>query len=167
MILIALGANLPSRYGPPEETLVRAQKELEEKGVKRLAASKTWLTRPVPPSGQPLYRNAVIAVETSLAPLKLLDQLKKTEKKFGRYSDIKNAARCLDLDILAYHDMVSDKPELTLPHPRLHQRGFVLYPLSEIAPGWVHPVSGQSVAEMIESLPEDQTLSEPYMRPVS
>ena len=122
-----------------------------------MAASQAWLTAPVPASDQNWYRNAVIAVETDLPPKVLLALLLDIEQDFGRVRGAKNEARVLDLDLIGYNGQVLDEGDLTLPHPRLHERSFVLYPLREIAPGWMHPVLNLSVDIMIEKLPGDQT----------
>lgn len=158
MILIALGANLPSRFGTPEDTLKAARLEVERCGVRVLQCSDVWLTAPVPVSDQPWYRNAVMVVETDLAPRALLKLLKEIERDFGRMLAARNAARVLDLDILAYGDVVLNDEVCCLPHPRLHERAFVLYPLRQVAVDWRHPVLGLSVDAMIARLPEEQVI---------
>ena len=156
MILIALGANLPSTYGTPEETLEAAKSALGRLGVRIVSSSKTILAAPVPVSDQPWYRNAVVAVETALGPLALLNVLHKVEAEFGRVRTVRNAPRLLDLDLIAYHDEVIEQDDVFIPHPRLHERGFVLLPLREIAADWVHPVLKRSVEDLIAALPNDQ-----------
>lgn len=158
MILIALGANLPSRYGAPEETLKAAVIKLEEEGIQVLQASSIWLTAPVPISDQPWYRNAVVAIETALDVQELMAVLQKIEEDFGRVRSVRDAPRALDLDILAYNNEIHDKVDCTVPHPRMQGRAFVLMPLQEIAPEWVHPVLGLSVQKMIETMPEGQEI---------
>lgn len=158
MILIALGANLPSRFGTPEDTLKAARLELEARGLRVVLASDVWLSAPVPVSDQPWYRNAAACVETDLTPMVLLKLLKGVERDFGRVSAQRNAARVLDLDILAYDDVVMDDKACILPHPRLHERAFVLYPLQQIAPDWWHPVLKVSVSQMIENIPAGQEI---------
>jgi len=159
MILLAFGSNLPSRFGSPAQTIVAAGEALSVAGIKILKMSSIWKTAPVPMSDQPWYCNAVAEVETSLAPLALLSVFKALEADFGRLETARNAPRVLDLDILAYHEVTMQTKKLVLPHPRLHERGFVLYPLQEIAPAWRHPVSGEVVADMIARLPQDQVMS--------
>ena len=153
MIFIALGANLPSKHGSPEQTLEAAKAALNERGIKVVKSSRTWVTAPVPVSDQPNYRNAVVAVETDLTPRRLFNELKDIEKEFGRTEAEKNAARVLDLDLLAFQNSIIDTQDLIVPHPRMHTRSFVLQPLYEIAEGWVHPVTGRTLSEMIEGLP--------------
>ena len=158
MILIALGANLPSCHGSPEDTLRAASVHLEDAGVRVVRASSIWLTAPVPVSDQPWYRNAVLRVETELSAQELMALLHKIEDDFGRVRRERNAARCLDLDLLAYGDKVFSEGDFLLPHPRMHQRAFVLMPLREVAPTWVHPVLRVSVSKMIEDMPEGQDI---------
>ncbi|HEY8191097.1 MAG TPA: 2-amino-4-hydroxy-6-hydroxymethyldihydropteridine diphosphokinase [Alphaproteobacteria bacterium] len=156
MILVALGANLPGPHGGPLETLAAAKTAMAERDLPILKASRTWLTAPVPVSDQPWYHNEVVQVDTNLTPLALLETLHDIEKEFGRARSERNAARVLDLDLLAYHDEIVDRPELIVPHPRLHSRAFVLLPLQEITPDWIHPVTGVSLAVLIAALPPGQ-----------
>lgn len=149
MIFIAMGANLPGRYGSPEDALERAKKALQRHNVRLVKSSRTWITAPVPASDQPYYRNAVLEVQTELDHLQLLRLLHAVEEEFGRERGEPNAARTLDLDLLAYGDVVLSSAAVVLPHPRLHERGFVLAPLQEIAPEWRHPVLGKTPAEMM------------------
>src|SRR5204863_4418074 len=145
MILIALGANLPSPEGGPAETLRRAIARLALRGLTITARSRLYLTEPVPRSRQPWYANQAIAVDTDLSPHDLLGVLLAVELEFGRERRERNAARTLDLDLIAYDDVRLDTPDLILPHPRMHERAFVLAPLADIAPAWRHPESGETV----------------------
>ena len=158
MILIALGSNLFSdAYGSPQDICVAAAKTLEKRGVPIIARSRWFRTAPVPVSDQPWFVNGVVAVETLLQPAELLGLLHDVEAEFGRTRKIRNEARILDLDLIAYHDCIMDGPEgPVLPHPRLHERAFVLLPLADIDPDWRHPVSGAAVADLIAALPADQ-----------
>jgi 2-amino-4-hydroxy-6-hydroxymethyldihydropteridine diphosphokinase len=112
----------------------------------------------VPISDQPWYVNAVAAIETDLTPEQLLALLHEVEAEFGRVRGLVNAPRLIDLDLLAYGREIRGEGAPILPHPRLHQRAFVLRPLFDIAPDWVHPLSRMTLAEMIEDLPQDQTI---------
>lgn len=159
MILIALGANLPSPYGSPEEALLKAMQEIERQGLKIIATSRIWLTAPVPVSDQPDYRNAVLSVETSLNPAELLALLHRIEAEFGRTRHIRNEARILDLDLLAYDDYIIESALIHLPHPRMHDRAFVLGPLCDIAPQWMHPVLQKTAAKLLEELPDSYQAS--------
>ncbi len=157
MILIGLGANLPSMAGPPRATLEAALGRLGDAGIKVVAHSRWYRTAPVPVSDQPLFVNGVAVIETALAPLPLLAALHKVEDAFGRQRSVANAARTLDLDILDYDGRVEAGADLILPHPRLQDRAFVLLPLAEVAPGWRHPILGRTVEALILALPANQT----------
>jgi len=157
MIIVALGANLPGPLGDPAQTLAAAIDALRARGLTVTRESRIWLTAPVPVSDQPDYHNAVVAVETDLEPLALLRLLQGIEKDFGRVRTIRNAPRILDLDLIAYHDEVIRAGEdLITPHPRMYARGFVLLPLRDIDPDWVHPVLRAKLSSLIERLPPDQ-----------
>lgn len=158
MILIGLGANLPGPFGSPEEALQACVPVFADKGFPVVHASHIWESAPVPVSDQPWYRNAVAEVETDLSPQALIKALHEIEHDFGRVRTVRNAPRVLDLDLLAYGTLVLDEGGLHLPHPRMHMRAFVLFPLREIAPDWRHPVLEQSVDEMIVALPDGQDI---------
>ncbi len=99
----------------------------------------------------------MIAVATGLNPADLLSLLHEVEAEFGRTRSIRNEARLLDLDLVAYDDLVTDGgTPPTLPHPRMHERAFVLFPLSDIAPDWKHPATGIDLSDLIAALPADQ-----------
>jgi 2-amino-4-hydroxy-6-hydroxymethyldihydropteridine diphosphokinase len=160
-ILIALGANLPTeRHGPPRAALESALAELERRGVRTVRRSRWYESAPVPPSGQPWFVNGVAEVETKLAPEALLRLLHDIEAAFGRVRREVNAPRTLDLDLIAYGDLVREEsgPPPVLPHPRMAGRAFVLLPLAEICPDWRHPVLGRTAAELAADLPEDQAI---------
>ncbi len=156
MILIALGANLSSMAGPPEATFRAAAAALEEQGDIRLTLwSRIYRSPAWPDPSEPEFRNAVAALETALLPATLLARLHETEARFGRRRDvaIANAPRPLDLDLLDCDGQVSGVSPL-LPHPRIHERAFVLLPLQDVAPQWRHPISGLSVASLLADLPQ-------------
>jgi 2-amino-4-hydroxy-6-hydroxymethyldihydropteridine diphosphokinase len=156
MILIGLGANLPSVAGPPAATLEAALRALDGADIGILRRSRWYRTAPVPAAAdQPWYVNGVAALATRLGPVELLGRLQAVEARFGRRRAHRNAARTLDLDLLDHDGKLREEAPL-LPHPRLHQRLFVLRPLVEIAPDWRHPVSGASPAELIAGLPGGQ-----------
>jgi 2-amino-4-hydroxy-6-hydroxymethyldihydropteridine diphosphokinase len=153
---VGLGANL----GDPQATLRQALAEIAALPDTRLvAASRLYRSAPVQALG-PDFINAVAEVETALEPMPLLRALQRIEAAHGRERPYRNAPRTLDLDLLFYADRVIDESGLTVPHPRLHERAFVLVPLLELAPGLEHPVLGllapwrARVAEQtIEALP--------------
>ena len=157
LILIGLGANLPGNFDTPRQALEAALLRLESAGLRVIARSRIWRSRPVPVSDQPWFANAVAAIETELAPAALLALLHRLEDEFGRVRTVRNAPRVLDLDLLAYGRLVQGglEPPL-LPHPRLAERAFVLLPLADIAADWVHPVSGAPLCNLIACLPADQ-----------
>ena len=155
MILIGIGANLPSPAGPPRQTCEAALAHLGRLGITVAACSPWYETAPVPASDQPWFINAVAAVQTSLSPTGVLAALHLTEAAFGRQRTEVNAARTLDLDLLAYGDLVRSDGAPLLPHPRLHQRAFVLFPLRDLLPDWRHPVLGETAGELAAKLPAD------------
>ena len=168
IILIGLGANLHSEeFGPPLATCQAAVRFLRAEGLRPLRQSRWYRSAPVPASDQPWYVNGVILLESDgLEPMPLLALLHRVEARFGRVRGALNAARVLDLDLLAYGERVAagGGGSPILPHPRLHQRAFVLLPLAEVAPGWRHPRLSRSVQDMIRNLPPEQTaeaLTEP------
>lgn len=158
MILIALGANLPSQFGSPEETLSAALDALEASGVSIISKSRIWITEPVPASDQPLYRNAVARVETRLSAIELLNLLHSIEADFGRQRLVRNEARVIDLDLIAHNNLVIHNDDISVPHPRMHERGFVLVPLNEIAPEWKHPILFKTPGDLIELLSDQSQI---------
>ena len=152
MILIALGANLPFAGAAPEQTLRASLRLLSNNGAKVISVSRFFMTPAWPDPSDPPYVNAAAMVATSLAPGAMMELMHDIESRLGRVRGKRNAARCLDLDLLDYGGRVETGPPI-LPHPRIENRGFVLIPLADIAPGWVHPLSGRSVHELIAALP--------------
>ncbi|MDE2335360.1 MAG: 2-amino-4-hydroxy-6-hydroxymethyldihydropteridine diphosphokinase [Rhodospirillales bacterium] len=161
MILIGIGSNLPGPHGEsPRVMALAAVVALGGIAGLRLAAvSRFWETAPVLPAGQPAidqprYVNAVARLEHVAAsretdPAWLLARLQAIEAAAGRRRGARNAARPLDLDILDIDGRVRPAPDPVLPHPRLAGRAFVLRPLAEVAPGWRHPLTGQTIATLL------------------
>lgn len=175
--LIAIGANLPLATASVDETLRMAITILHnQSAITITACSRLWKTLAVPAGSGPDFVNAAARIQTDLSADKLLEELHRIEARFGRDRNTGRwSARVLDLDLLAYDDQIlPDKatwqhwlnlspdqqavmaPErLILPHPRLQDRGFVLAPLADIVPGWLHPATSLSVAHMLAALPQE------------
>jgi 2-amino-4-hydroxy-6-hydroxymethyldihydropteridine diphosphokinase len=155
MILIAIGANLPSSTGRMPLATCRAAAEALQTlpGLRLQALSRWYRTSPIPPSDQPDYVNGVARFEGHSEPRALLARLQKIEARAGRQRGAANAPRTLDLDIIAIDDQVQAGSDPVLPHPRAHERAFVLVPLADVAPGWMHPTLQRSVEALIAALP--------------
>jgi len=159
VILVGLGGNLDSaQFGPPRETLTAALAALEGEGVRIVARSGWYRSEPVPRSHQPWFVNAVASVHTAVGAGELLAMMQAVERRFGRLRGEPNAARVLDLDLLDFQGEVRQTPSLALPHPRLHQRRFVLGPLAEIAPDWRHPFFQLTAEQLLSRLTDEQPL---------
>lgn len=165
MILIAVGANLAAHDGRTSyqvcNTAVDALAQLP--GLRLVAVSRWYRSAPVPRSDQPDYINGIVRLaavgSAEPDPQKLLAMLQQIEQANGRERSVPNAARTLDLDIVAMGEggkLVYQRPDLVVPHPRAHLRAFVLLPLSDVAPDWVHAELGMNVAQLIDGLPVEQ-----------
>jgi len=148
---IALGSNLDSSFGDREANLREALRRLAEFGELR-AVSAFYDTDPVGYVDQPRFLNAAALLETALEPKELMRGLLAIERGMGREREgvVAKGPRVIDLDLLLYGEQVMSTAELTLPHPAMHERRFVLEPLAEIAPQMKHPVLKLSVAEMLD-----------------
>lgn len=152
---IGLGSNI----GDKTSNLKKAIDELGRvSGNKVLAASSFYKTEPVGEVEQDWFINAAVKIETGLPPRELLKTLLDIERNLGRVREIKWGPRIIDLDILIYDDLVMEEEGLTIPHPCLHERGFVLTPLAEIAPAYVHPWLKKSVSDLLRLLKENKKI---------
>lgn len=158
MILAGLGSNMTTPQLPTSEELLESSLKLvEARGITVAGRSSWFRSAPVPASDQPWFVNGVAKLVTDLSPWRLLALLHDVEAEYGRVRSVPNASRTLDLDLLAYDDMIVEGTGgLVLPHPRLAERAFVLQPLAQVAPEWRHPVSGQTAGEMLARLPPGQ-----------
>jgi 2-amino-4-hydroxy-6-hydroxymethyldihydropteridine diphosphokinase len=165
MIIIAFGSNLPGRFGTPRETLSRALAEMSASGLKIASTSRLYRTLAYANIKQPDFLNAVATVSTSLSAEALLGVLKRIEAQAGRRASknadptaLRWAPRTLDLDLIDYDGAVcnwkmrfrTDSGRVILPHPRAHERAFVLRPICDIAPLWRHPVFGLTARQLLQ-----------------
>src|SRR5437763_7399379 len=159
MILVGIGSNLAAPgYSSPQATGEAAVADLPGIDAALRARSSWYASEPVPASDQPWFINAVLEIGTELPPPELLARLLALEARFGRQRRVRDAPRTLDLDLLDYDGVQCSSPDLVLPHPRLHERRFVLMPLQEIAPQWRHPRLGLTAAELLARLPSGQAI---------
>jgi 2-amino-4-hydroxy-6-hydroxymethyldihydropteridine diphosphokinase len=149
--------SLGSNVGEREEQLREAMSRLGAVG-RVVAGSSFYETEPIEFTQQPWFLNCAIALETSQTPEKLMATILRIEEKMGRRRVQKKGPRTIDIDILLFGDSIIDSPELTIPHPAMHQRRFVLEPLAEISPDVRHPAFKKTIRELLDALPVGQAV---------
>ncbi len=149
-VYLALGANLGDR----KNTLNKAIRALPPP-VEITAVSRLYETAPAYVLDQPAFLNMALQGQTELSPSDLLAFLKRLEEKIGRKKTVRYGPRKIDLDIIFYNRRVLNLPDLQIPHPRMQERGFVLHPLTDIAPNYVHPVLNRTITDLAADLPSD------------
>lgn len=177
-VLLGIGANLPSPVGPPGVTIKESLKELARNNIALVSVSRLFQTPAFPPGSGADYVNAAVLCKTQIDAPAILAILNRVENKFGRTRQHRWEPRTLDIDLLAVGDQVLPDPathvtwrglgpeaqkarfptELILPHPRLHERAFVLIPLADVAPDWVHPILRLNVLDMLAALPQSSSV---------
>ena len=160
MIFIGIGSNIAAMgFVSPEATIRAAIDLFDDFGITLVRLSRFYLTSPVPASNQPWFVNCVAQIETFLSPFECMANLHRLECAFQRVRSVPNAARTLDLDLLDYNGLViGNQNKLRLPHPRINERAFVLFPLSDICPNWVSPLDGSKIEDLINKLSIDDII---------
>ena len=152
MILVAIGSNLNSKsYGSPEQNC-RVAIDMLGKYFEVSKFSNFYKTEPIPKSEQPWFVNCIVNIKSKNSPSMVLDTLLKIESQFGRKRNRKNEARIIDLDLVAYNRLIVKSLKLTLPHPRMHLRKFVIKPLCDINENWIHPIFKKKASEILKEL---------------
>ncbi|HWQ87830.1 2-amino-4-hydroxy-6-hydroxymethyldihydropteridine diphosphokinase [Brevundimonas sp.] len=147
-VIVALGCNDKGAWADCREALEAALARFRSEGVDVVARSSWWRSAAWPDPGDPPFLNGVVIVRTEHEPHALMAALGRIEEAFGRRRGVANAPRTLDLDLIAYGRLTGDLDGLILPHPRAADRRFVMGPLAEIAPGWLHPEAGRTATDL-------------------
>ena len=156
---IAFGGNLiPEGFDNLEQVMARAIAEIASLPIEICATSSLYETAPVPISDQPWFVNGVLHIKTDMSAADLLKALHHIEHEFGRVRAIRNEARILDLDLIDYDGAINDDETLQLPHPRMHERAFVLLPLRDVMKDWRHPRLQKDISTLINEMPAEQQI---------
>jgi len=148
-VFIGIGSNV----GDATDNCIKAVKEIGLiKGNRIVKVSSLYMTEPISHIKQDWFINCVVKIETDLTPYSLLSDLQKVEKRLGRKRDIRHGPRTIDLDILIFNSLIIDDNKLKIPHPRMHERRFVLEPLSEIDENLIHPVIKKSIKSLLNEI---------------
>ncbi|MCI0444659.1 2-amino-4-hydroxy-6-hydroxymethyldihydropteridine diphosphokinase [bacterium] len=146
-IFLGLGSNIDDRAGYLKDAIKLI-------GLPIVAMSSVYESEPVDYLNQPWFLNQVLQCETTFHPLKLLEECQRVEKELGRTREISKGPRIIDIDLLFYNDEILNTPDLIIPHPAIPQRRFVLVPMNEIAPDFVHPQLKLTIRELLERCPD-------------
>lgn len=153
LVYLSLGSNVGDRESHLRDAIAR----LEERG-RVISLSSFYETEPVDFTDQAWFLNCAVALETADDPEQLITELLRIEQQMGRRRTQKKGPRVIDIDILLFDNTIIDSSELTVPHPAMHERRFVLEPLAEIAPATVHPVLKKTVRQLLAALPTGQAV---------
>ena len=152
MIYLNIGSNLPLEEGGRETNILKAINHLKKLNLNLIKISSFYETPSYPNNSDPKFINLCVKFESNLKAIELLNELKKIEKKLGRTRIEKNEPRTCDIDIIDFNGKIIKNDELETPHPRLHLRNFVIYPLKEIEPNWFHPIYNKNIYSFFQEL---------------
>ena len=152
MIYLNIGSNLPLRNGGREANILKAINYLKELKLKIIQISSFYETPSYPNNSDPKFINLCVKLESNFKAGELLNEIKKIEQKLGRIRIKKNEPRTCDIDIIDFNGKIIKNDELVVPHPRLHLRNFVIYPLKEIEPNWSHPIFNKNIDSFFQEL---------------
>ena len=152
MIYLNIGSNLPLEDGGRETNILKAISYLKKLNLNSIKISSFYETPSYPNNSDPKFINLCVKFESNLKAIELLNEIKKIEKKLGRIRIKKNEPRTCDIDIIDFNGKIIKNDELETPHPRLHLRNFVIYPLKEIEPNWSHPIYNKNIDSFFQEL---------------
>ena len=152
MIYLNIGSNLPSREGGRENNILKAISYLKKLNLNLIEISSFYQTPSYPNNSDPKFINLCVKLESNLKAGELLNEIKKIEQKLGRNRIKKNEPRTCDIDIIDFNGEIIKNDELEVPHPRLHLRNFVIYPLKEIESNWSHPIFNKNIDSFFQEL---------------